>query len=114
MGETDQPRLAIALTYEKPHAPRVVAKGRGELGQAIIDTARKHGVPMEQNPGLAEALSEVELDDQIPKELYRAVAAVLGFILRASGQVGRPSKAQGGPRARPPARAKPQRPYIRP
>jgi flagellar biosynthesis protein len=106
MGDTDdKPRLAIALAYERPHAPRVVAKGRGELGQAIIDTARKHGVPMEQNPGLAEALSEVELDEQIPRELYRAVATVLGFILRASGQVGRASK--GAPR-------KPMRPYIRP
>jgi flagellar biosynthesis protein len=114
MGDTDKPRLAVALTYERPHAPRVVAKGRGELGQAIIDTARKHGVPLEQNPGLAEALSEVELDEQIPKELYRAVATVLGFILRASGQVGRSSKAGGGAGARAPTRAKPLRPYIRP
>jgi flagellar biosynthesis protein len=102
MSDADTPRLAVALTYEKPHAPRVVAKGRGELGQAIIDTARQHGVPLEQNPGLAEALSQVELDDQIPKELYRAVATVLGFILRASGQVGRSG------------RAKPPKPSIRP
>jgi flagellar biosynthesis protein len=114
MGDPDQPRLAVALTYEKPHAPRVVAKGRGELGQAIIDTARKHGVPMEQNPGLAEALSHVELDEQIPKELYRAVATVLGFILRASGQVGRGSKASSRQMSRAPATAKPLRPYIRP
>jgi flagellar biosynthesis protein len=114
MDETDKPRLAVALTYERPHAPRVVAKGRGELGQAIIDTARQHGVPMEHNPGLAEALSEVELDEQIPKELYRAVATVLGFILRASGQVGRGSKGGSGARTRPSARAKPLRPYVRP
>jgi flagellar biosynthesis protein len=106
MDDTDKPRLAVALTYEKPHAPRVVAKGRGELGQAIVDTARQHGVPMEQNPALAEALSHVELDEQIPKELYRAVATVLGFILRASGQIGRPQKGA--------SRTKPLRPYMRP
>ncbi len=106
MSDKDKPRLAVALTYEKPHAPRVVAKGRGELGQALIDTARKHGVPLEHNPGLAEALSHVELDEQIPKELYRAVATVLGFILRASGQVGRSPTGSSRP--------KPPRPSIRP
>jgi flagellar biosynthesis protein len=118
MSDLDQkpgPRVAVALQYERPHAPRVVAKGRGELGQAIIDTARQHGIPMEQNPGLAEALSQVELDEQIPRELYRAVATVLGFILRASGQVGPTPRAQAGQRARSPsAMTKPRRPSIRP
>jgi flagellar biosynthesis protein len=79
--------LAIALTYEKPHAPRVVAKGRGDIGQAIIDTARQHGVPLKQDAALAEALSTVELEQEIPRELYQAVAVILGFILRASGQL---------------------------
>ena len=65
----------------------MVAKGRGEIGQRIIDTAKEHGVPLQQNPALAEALSQVELDDQIPEALYRAVAEVLGFILRASGHL---------------------------
>jgi len=101
MADADKSRLAVALTYEKPHAPRVVAKGRGELGEAIIDTARKHGVPLEKNAALAEALSHVELDEQIPRELYRAVATVLGFILRASGQVGRSSKTSSRTRPRP-------------
>jgi flagellar biosynthesis protein len=50
--------------------------------------ARSHGVPIEENPGLAEALSEVELGEQIPVELYRAVAEVLSFILRTSGRLG--------------------------
>ena len=81
--------LAVALHYEKPGAPRVVATGRGEIGQKIIEVARAHGVPIEENPGLAEALSEVELGNEIPVELYRAVAEVLTFILHASGRLTR-------------------------
>ena len=86
MSDAPNP-VAVALLYEKPHAPRVIATGRGEIGQAIIDTARAHGVPLEQNPALAEALSTIKLEDEIPEELYRAVATVIGFILRASGQI---------------------------
>ncbi len=79
--------LAVALDYQAGDIPRVVAVGRGELGRRIIDTAREHGVPLEENPGLAEALSTIELDEAIPEVLYRAVAEILGFILRAAGQV---------------------------
>ena len=79
--------LAVALRYHKGDAPRVVAKGRGEIGQAIIDTAKEHGVPLQHNPALAEALSKIELDDQIPEALYRAVAEILAFILRTSGHL---------------------------
>ena len=64
-----------------------MAKGRGEVGQAIIETAREHGVPLERNPALAQALSTIELEAEIPEELYRAVATVIGFVLRASGQL---------------------------
>jgi flagellar biosynthesis protein len=85
----DTTPLAVALHYEKPGTPRVVAKGRGEIGAKIIETARAHGVPIEENAGLAAALSEVELGDDIPVELYRAVAEVLTFILRISGQLRR-------------------------
>jgi flagellar biosynthesis protein len=90
VNDDPKPPLAVALSYQKPNAPRVVAKGRGEIGQAIIDTARANGVPLEHNPALAEALSQVELDDAIPEDLYRAVATVIGFVLRASGQIARP------------------------
>jgi flagellar biosynthesis protein len=87
MSDAVKGRLAVALRYEKPDAPRVVAKGRGEIGQAIIDTAREHGVPLKHNPALAEALSKIELDDQIPEALYRAVSEILAFILRTSGHL---------------------------
>jgi flagellar biosynthesis protein len=87
MSEAAKTRLAVALRYERPFPPRVIAKGRGHVGQAIIDTANAHGVPLEHNPALAEALSTIELGDEIPEPLYRAVAEILAFILRASGHV---------------------------
>ena len=79
--------LAVALQYEhgKDPAPRVTAKGRGAVAERIIEKAREHGVVIESNAGLAEALSHVELEQQIPRELYRAVAEVIGFVLRLSG-----------------------------
>ncbi len=84
MSEPPKHPVAVALAYTAPNVPRVVATGRGEIGQAIIDAARAHGVPLEQNPALAEALSTIELDDEIPEELYRAVATVIAFLLRAA------------------------------
>jgi flagellar biosynthesis protein len=87
VSEARKTSLAVALHYEKPGAPRVVAKGRGEVGQKIIDTAKAHGVPIEENAGLAEALAQVELEDEIPEALYRAVAEVLVFIFRVSGRL---------------------------
>ena len=79
--------LAVALQYEhgKDAAPRVTAKGRGAVAEAIIEQAQAHGVAVETNALLAEALARLELDQQIPKELYRAVAEVISFVLRLSG-----------------------------
>jgi len=79
--------LAVALKYDPGSAPRVVATGRGDLGQKIIDVARENKVPLEKNPALAEALSTLELEEEIPEQLYRAVAQILGFILRAAGHL---------------------------
>ena len=83
------PPLAVALQYDKSAipVPRVVAKGRGETSEAILTLAREHGVPIEENAALAEALSQIELGEDIPEALYRAVAEVLIFILRASGKL---------------------------
>jgi flagellar biosynthesis protein len=83
------PTLAIALQYDKANAPtpRVIAKGKGASGEAIIALAREHGIPIEENVLLAQALSQVEIGEDIPEALYRAVAEVLIFILRASGKI---------------------------
>jgi flagellar biosynthesis protein len=79
--------LAVALHYDKKGAPRVVAKGRGALGEKIVEIAREHGVPIQENEVLAGALSHVEIDDEIPADLYKAVAEVLIFVMRLSGRL---------------------------
>ena len=81
-------QLAIALHYEKGSgAPRVIAKGKGTIGAKIIEVAKAHDIPIEENELLAGALSNVEIGDEIPAELYKAVAEVLIFVLRLSGRV---------------------------
>jgi flagellar biosynthesis protein len=85
-GETKS-QLAVALHYDRTGAPRVVAKGRGAIGAKIIEVARAHNIPVEENEVLASALSSVELGDEIPAELYKAVAEVLIFVLRLSGRI---------------------------
>ena len=88
MSEEQDPRrrLAVALRYDHAGAPRVTAKGRGVLAAPILELAAEHGVPVEEDAALAEALSQIELDREIPVELYEAVAAVLRFILMARGR----------------------------
>jgi flagellar biosynthesis protein len=87
MSDTDKPiNLAVALEYERGtrNAPRITAKGRGELARRIADMAEESGVVINANGPLAEALAGVELDEEIPMELYEAVAEIIGFVLRAT------------------------------
>ena len=84
----DKPSRAVALRYErvKDGAPRVVAKGRGPVAETIIARAREHGVPLHEDASLAAALSALDLEAEIPLELYRAVAEVLAFIYRLNAK----------------------------
>ena len=83
MSPDTKRQLAVALHYEKGSgAPRVIAKGKGTIGAKIIEVARANNVPIEENAVLAGALSNVELGDEIPAELYKAVAEVLVFVLK--------------------------------
>ncbi len=77
-----RPPVAVALHYrpERERAPRVVAKGGGETAARILALAKEHGVPLQQDPALAVALSRLDLNEEIPRELYVAVAEVLRFV----------------------------------
>jgi flagellar biosynthesis protein len=84
---SEDSRLAIALHYEKGSgAPVVVAKGRGTIGAKIVEIAKAHDIPIEENEVLAGALSRIDLGEEIPPDLYKAVAEVLVFVLRLSGR----------------------------
>jgi flagellar biosynthesis protein len=87
MSVKTRSQLAVALHYDKTGAPRVVAKGKGSIGSKIIEVAKANNIPIEENEVLAGALSNVELGDEIPAELYKAVAEVLIFVLRLSGRI---------------------------
>lgn len=82
-----QNTVAVALHYDKKGAPRVVAKGKGTIAAKIVEVAQQHDVPIQENDVLAGALSNVEIGDEIPAELYKAVAQVLIFVMRLSGRL---------------------------
>ena len=89
MSETPKDiNLAVALEYERGtrDAPRVVAKGRGEIARKIVEIAAESGVHIDANGPLAEALAGVNLDEPIPIELYEAGAEMSCFVLRASAE----------------------------
>lgn len=75
---------AAALSYdaERDGAPRLTAKGRGIVAENIIALALRHRVPLRKDPALVELLSRLDIDEEIPPELYRAVAEILAFIYR--------------------------------
>ena len=62
-------------------------RARASIGAKIIELAREHDIPIEENEVLAGALSHVEIGDEIPPDLYKAVAEVLVFVLRLSGRI---------------------------
>lgn len=87
MSERTRPALAVALHYTGgTGAPRVVAKGGGGLAERIIETAREHNVPLQEDSALATALSRIDLGREIPRELYVAVAHVLAFAWDVAGK----------------------------
>jgi flagellar biosynthesis protein len=82
-GNTDDRTLAVALAYAPgDNAPRVVAKGRGLIAEAIIARAREHGIYVHESPAIIALLMQVDLDDRIPPQLYLAVAELLAWIYR--------------------------------
>lgn len=79
----DPLREAVALAYRQTDAaPRVVAKGRGLIADEIIAKAKEHGVFVHESPELVALLTQVDVDEHIPPQLYVAVAQLLAWIYR--------------------------------
>ena len=84
MSDTDRPKKAAALQYDRDQdrAPRLVAKGQGHLAERILEIAKENRIPIQQDPGLVEIISKLDLLEEIPPECYRVVAEILAFIYK--------------------------------
>nr|WP_320131272.1 EscU/YscU/HrcU family type III secretion system export apparatus switch protein [uncultured Holophaga sp.] len=81
---------AVALRYQPgapflDAAPRLVAKGQGLLAERLLDVAREHHIPIEQDPDLLALLEPLDLNHLIPSELFQAVAILLAGLYRVNG-----------------------------
>jgi flagellar biosynthetic protein FlhB len=85
---TNPTHIAVALFYEreKGGAPKVLAKGQNLIAEQIREIAKEEGIPIMRNITLAQALNRIELDDEIPEELYYAVAEVLNYVYHLGQQ----------------------------
>jgi flagellar biosynthesis protein len=84
VSSRDEPKIAVALKYAKEvdNAPKVVAKGVLTRAEKILEIAKKNNVPVMRNVPLAHALNRLEIGDEIPEELYDAVAEVLNYVFQ--------------------------------
>lgn len=80
---------AVALRYDedKENAPQVIAKGEGHIAQKIKLIAQENNIPVHQDDALIELLAQVDIDYEIPPELYAAVAEILCWIYRANNEL---------------------------
>jgi flagellar biosynthesis protein FlhB len=80
--------IAVALQYEEAHmnAPRIIAKGEMFLAQKIIEIAKRHNVPVIRNKTLARSLFALEIEEEIPEELYETVADILNLTSRLANE----------------------------
>lgn len=109
MKTSEELRRAAALAYDGSAAPRVVANGSGALADEIEALARRHGIPVIQDPRLSAALSAVPLGEEVPPALYVAVATVLAYVFKVSNRrpPRRPAEDVGPPADSDPDRSQP-------
>ncbi len=93
---TNQLQKAVALYYDGKNAPHVSAKGTGQVAEQIMAIAREHDVPLCDNPGLVDLLVTLELGDEIPENLYIAVAYIIAFAYQLEGKTPESDSAQRG------------------
>lgn len=80
--------IAAAIEYDdkRDAAPKVTAKGRGSIAEKIIKLAMEHNIPIREDPALVQILSRLDIDEQIPPEIYKAIAEILAFIYSVNEQ----------------------------
>ena len=85
-GKHKPPLRAVALKYVpgEDAAPRLTAKGQGLVAEKILEVARANNVPVRQDRNLVQVLSRLNLDQEIPPGVYKAVAEILAFVYRLS------------------------------
>ena len=81
-------KKAVALGYNRSqdNAPKVLASGAGEIANKIINLAKEHDIPIKEDPDLIEILSKVEVDQEIPPNLYKAVAEIFSFLYKITNK----------------------------
>ncbi len=81
-------RRAVALRYTpgKDRAPKVAAKGSGDVAERIVRTARELGIPVREDPDLMALLGGLDIEQEIPADLYLAVAELLAFVYALNGK----------------------------
>lgn len=82
MKEKRKETVALRYEGETDSAPTVIAKGKGKVAENILATASMHGIPVREDPTLAELLGKLDISQAIPEELYRAVAEVFAFVYK--------------------------------
>ena len=84
----DPRRAAAALRYDpdRDRAPKLLARGYRELADRIIALAKEHNIPIHEDRDLVAVLAKLDLDQEIPPELYRAVAELLAFVYRVNNR----------------------------
>ena len=80
-------RTAVALHYDGKRAPSIVAKGSGEIARQILAIAAKHNIPLHEDSELLGLLAKLDLGQEIPENLYLAVAQVIAFAYYLSGKL---------------------------
>lgn len=82
-------RRAVALRYDQSRdaAPRVVARGQGYVAERILTIAREAGIHVHEDPDLVAVLAALDVEAEIPQDLYRAVAEILAFVYRLNQQM---------------------------
>ena len=84
-------RRAVALRYDadSDRAPKMIAKGRGHLADRIVELAKEHGIHVHQDPDLVALLAKLDVQSEIPDDLYQAIAEVLAFVYRLNDRMKR-------------------------